>query len=154
MVTDYCNMAYDGAWASFDKLSDNNFAIVKSEIQERSRITAEWDKVSVTFPVADRELGKGSYVGDTFNLTTKVTLGALKPEDVVVEFYYGATESDNVVSGQCVEMKLDKDLGNGVYSYKCEVTCKQVGSFGYSARVTPKGEPWKVLMPGYITWAK
>jgi hypothetical protein len=51
-------------------------------------------------------------------------------------------------------MTLDKDLGNGVYSYKCEVTCKQVGSFGYSARVTPKGEPWKVLMPGYITWAK
>lgn len=154
MVTDYCNIAYDGAWASFDALSADNFAVVKQEIQERCRVVAEWGNVSVAFPVADRELGKGSYVGDTFNLTTTVSLGALKPEDVIVEFFYGATESDNVTSGQCVEMILDKKIGNGEYSYKCEVTCKEVGSFGYSARITPKGESWKVLMPGFITWAK
>ena len=154
MVTDYCAIAYDGAWAAFDKLSAEDYSVVKSEIHERSRIASQWDKVAISFPVADRELGKGSYVGDTFKLTAKVALGELKPEDVTVEFYYGTTEADSVVAGNVVEMALDKNLGNGEYNYKCEVTCKHVGSFGYSARITPKGEAWKVLMPGYITWAK
>jgi starch phosphorylase len=94
-------------------------------------------------------------VQDTFSLTTEVDLGKLSPNEVEVELYYGRMKSvDTLVASQTQLMAKRKERGNGRYLYDCTITCRDSGRYGFTARITPRGDDFIKYAPGLVTWAQ
>jgi starch phosphorylase len=93
-------------------------------------------------------------VGEKFDVTAAVSLAELQPHEVDVELYYGQMKSlDNVVSSNVEAMSVIEDRGNGNYLYGCSLTCQGSGRFGFTVRVTPRGDERVKSTPRLLTWA-
>jgi len=94
------------------------------------------------------------HVGDAIEVTTEVFLGALNPEEVVVDLYYGSLKTiEKLEKSKTVEMAVKEDLDEGSYIYTCTLPCDLSGRYGYTARVSPRGDDWVTFTPGLLTWA-
>jgi starch phosphorylase len=87
-------------------------------------------------------------------VTSAVTLGELRPDEVDIELYYGLYKSFSELSDSRVEaLQVLEDRGDGRYLYGCTLACDMAGRFGFSVRATPRGDPWLKFTPGLLTWA-
>ncbi len=83
-----------------------------------------------------------------------MVLGDLKAEDVDVEVYHGPVDSQNrIIESHSKCMELVSAGENGESVFRQTVTCAAPGRYGYTVRVTPRGEEWKSATPGYVVWA-
>jgi starch phosphorylase len=93
-------------------------------------------------------------VGDSFDVTSEVNLGDLRPEEVEVELYYGNLKSLEELSSSIVApMRVLKNNGDGHYLYGCTLNCHTSGRFGFTVRVMPSGDERIASTPGLLTWA-
>ena len=93
-------------------------------------------------------------VGQSFKIETRVRLGELTPDDVNVELYYGTVKSiERIANGRVEPMTVAENLGDGVYKYTCDLLCRLPGRFGFTVRVTPRGDDFIRFTPGLLTWA-
>jgi starch phosphorylase len=93
--------------------------------------------------------------GDSVEVTAKVKLGTLKPEDVLVEVFTGpiSLKNDVIERAERFEMNVDKE-DHGIYIYKATITTTKTGQLGYSARILPKHKDLvHNFLPGLIKWA-
>jgi starch phosphorylase len=82
-----------------------------------------------------------------------VDLGDLRPDEVDVELYYGSFKSvDALATSQTQQMQMQEDRGD-TFLYSCEIPCEVSGRFGFTARVTPRGDDHIKFTPEFITWA-
>ena len=88
-------------------------------------------------------------------MTAAVTLGALTPNEVDVELYYGHIESiDSVKASQSEIMHLSEEpREEGRYLYQCRIVCQDSGRYGFTVRVTPHGDTLLKISPSFIAWA-
>jgi starch phosphorylase len=135
----------------------------------KNTVRSSWADVSIeSVDVQTTAAGNGSpaeqilhqpqlEVGSYLEVTAKVRLGKLKPEDVAVEIYYGIMDSvGHINSGEVTEMEFVGQDGNpDVSQFKGSIPCKVSGQHGYSVRIRPKhedmSEPYE---PGLILWEK
>ena len=93
-------------------------------------------------------------MGDSFQVSAEVNLGQLTPDEVDVELYYGHLKSLDALSASHVEqMAVQQDSGNGHYVYGCTLQCEGSGRFGFTARVSPRGDKRIKSIPRLMTWA-
>ena len=152
MVAEYHNRFYQKAAANESELCAEGAAKARRLADQRYRIRELWESIRIGQPA--RGSKKYFRVGDTFDVTTRVYLGDLKPEEVVVELYYGHIKTiDAVIRSRVVPMQVIQAIGNGDYEYGCTITCPGSGRFGFTARIVPAGDDWLKYMPGLITWA-
>jgi starch phosphorylase len=98
--------------------------------------------------------GRHFRVGDSFRATAVVSLGELRPEEVDLQLYYGPMKSvDKVASSRTAPMEVMENLGDGEYLYGCTLVCELSGRYGFTVRLTPRGDDWIRNTPGLITWA-
>ena len=72
-------------------------------------------------------------------MSCDVDLGALSPDDITVELYYGKFEDNgSLVNSDYIEMNLENHLEGNIYEYKTILTIDDGGSYGYTFRVLPK----------------
>ncbi|MCK7508831.1 MAG: hypothetical protein MZV70_35615 [Desulfobacterales bacterium] len=58
-------------------------------------------------------------VGDTFQVTTEVALGELRPEEVDIELYFGLYKSfTELTDSRVIPMDVVEDLGRGRYVFR------------------------------------
>ena len=50
-------------------------------------------------------------------------------------------------------MTVAEELSAGRYLYRCQLPCNNAGRYGFTARVTPKGDIWTRYTPGLISWS-
>jgi starch phosphorylase len=152
MVADYQNRFYLPAGRRFDELLADDAGEARQIANQIKRFRSYWSQVQIEPPV--REM-RGSYrVGDQLRISTRVKLGELKPEEVVVELYYGLLKSvDSIREGKTETMSMSEDLGGGSYEYSCSITCISAGRYGFTARVTPQGDRRIRTTPLMVTWA-
>jgi len=92
--------------------------------------------------------------GNGFRVSTVVHLGELKPDEVEVELYYGSMKTvDTLSASNNQPMSVEEDRGNGIYLFSCKITCDTAGRFGFTARVTPRGDQRIKFNPKFLTWA-
>jgi len=152
MVDDYYNKFYLPAIRDYGALMDDNAAKAQALVSQKERLVANFDKLRIEQPVLTRDTDD-LHVGDAFKVTTKVFLNDLKPEEVDVEVYYGHVDAHNeITQSYCEFMQLSKDLGDGNYEYSSTLTCRNAGSFGLTARITPVGYDWVHSVPGFMCW--
>ncbi len=154
MLGEYRKEFYEPAHAGFASLMADGGAVARSHVEQRKRFKAQWHKIKMPFPLSDKEIAS-LHVGDQFTLTSEVELGKLTPDDVDVQVYYGRVDHQNrIVKQSHKTMTVDADLGEGRFRFKHTITCSRSGRFGFTARVTPRGDNWKTEMPGFMTWAE
>jgi len=152
MVSDYENRYYIPAAARYDELLADQAAEARQLAARIKRLRSLWPDIAIKAPVSKTE---GPYrVGDRLHVTVEVHLGRLQPADVDVELYYGLMESlDKLSSSRAAPMEMIKDLGEGNYLYGCDLACEISGRFGYTARVSPRGDERIKSTPRLLTWA-
>ena len=153
MVQQYNDEFYTPALKEFEHLFENNAASAKQLIKEKKRLVDNFSKISIEYPQVDREL-VDIHIGDVFDVSSKVFLNKLKPEDVEVQIYYGQVNVHNeIIHSHTAVMELAEDLGEGYYLYRHQLKCSQAGRFGLTNRILPAGNNWENSMPGFIHWA-
>jgi starch phosphorylase len=153
MVSEYNSTFYQEAWNEYHRLIADGAAAARELVTQRQRLQSLWQSVSIGIPVADTDASR-RHLGDHFDVTTEVHLGDLRPDEVVVQLYYGPVDpSTRVTESHAIEMKVEKELSDGRYLYGNRLDCSQTGRFGFTARVIPSGKAWTNVMPGFLTWA-
>jgi starch phosphorylase len=152
MVTDYANRYYLPAAKRFDALIANQAEEARNLAAHIKRLRSLWKTIKIKPPV--RKI-RGAYrVGEKFDVTAEVGLAEIQPHEVDVELYYGHMKSlENVVTGNVEPMSVIEDRGNGHYLYGCSLTCQASGRFGFTVRVTPRGDERVKSTPRLLTWA-
>jgi len=152
MVDEYARRFYQPAAKRFQILTQNEAAEAKRLRDHRERLNTHWSKINVHPPAKESE---GPFrVGEKLTITAAVHLGELLPDDVDVELYYGHPKSlEMLKNGVREPMFMTEARGNGDYLYNCIVTCNASGRFGFTARITPRGDDLTKFSPGLITWA-
>jgi starch phosphorylase len=120
-------------------------------LQEKQLVNT-WKDIAIGLPL---QSGKGPFrVGEEFDVQVDVRLGELKPDDVDVEFYGGHMKSVDALGGiWTAPMSTAECLGNGRYFYNGKLSCLISGRYGFTVRVTPRGDEALKNMPGVIAWA-
>jgi starch phosphorylase len=152
MVADYESRYYDPAAKRFDTLLAKNAEEAKNLAAQIRRLRSLWKDIQIKPPESQ---SSGPYrVGETFKVSSEVTLGELQPDEVDVELYYGhlkSLEELEVSNGEL--MSVLEDRGNGHYLYGCSLTCEGSGRFGFTVRITPRGDARIKSTPRLLTWA-
>ncbi|HPV02026.1 MAG TPA: alpha-glucan family phosphorylase [Clostridiales bacterium] len=76
--------------------------------------------------------------GSKTTLEAIVSLGALKPEDVCVELFYGIIGDDGeIINGRHLPMQLCGEAEGGTFKYSADLYLTGGGEYGYQFRVLP-----------------
>jgi len=152
MVMEYVDKLYTPAGRFHDLLLADGAAAARRLAEQVERVRSQWKNVTVG--AAARDSRGTQRVGDTVQVTTAVTLGELRPDEVDIELYYGLYKNFSELSDSRVEaLQVLEDRGDGRYLYGCTLACDAAGRFGFSVRATPRGDPWLKFTPGLLTWA-
>jgi glycogen phosphorylase len=152
MVAEYDERFYEPARERMKELLADGAAEARSLAERRQRLTDLWHAVGLDRP---RLQSDGPFrVGETMRVTAEVHLGELRPDDVTVELYFGVLKSvDAMEDARAHEMRMVEPHGGGSYLFACDVACERSGRYGFSARITPRGDGWTRNIPGLIAWA-
>ena len=160
-MQDYCSLRMVGEYEKrfylpiaqrFQELTENNGAMAKELCIQKDRLCSLWKDIRIDPPAQDR---KGPYrVGETFQVTADVQLGQLAPDEVDVELYTGNMRSvDSLDAIHTEPMIVQESYENGSFRYACSVTCRISGRYGFTVRITPRGDGMLKFSPGLITWS-
>jgi starch phosphorylase len=152
MVSDYEKRFYIPAARQGDLLLADNAANAKKLTEQVKRLRSLWEKIRINPPV--RQAVEPYRVGDSFQVTAEVNLAELTPDEVDVELYYGNLKSLEVLTASRVEpMTVLEDRGNGYHIFGCNLKCDVSGRFGFTVRVSPRGDERLKSTPRLLTWA-
>jgi starch phosphorylase len=152
MVADYEKRFYIPAAKRYDALLANQSEEAKKLTAQISRLRSLWKNIEITSPV--RHAHGPCRVGEKFEITSEVNLAELKPDEVDVELYYGQMKSlEDLDASKSEPMRVLEDNGNGQYLYGCSLNCQSSGRFGFTVRVTPRGDERVKSTPRLLTWA-
>ncbi|OGP60526.1 MAG: alpha-glucan phosphorylase, partial [Deltaproteobacteria bacterium RBG_13_49_15] len=152
MMSSYQKTFYIPAINNYWNFSAEGNRQAKEMVAQNRRLHSLWKGIQIKSPVY-RHNGT-IRVGDSFEVTSEVTLGELKPEEVVVELYCGTLKSIGMVSeGKTEPMEILEKLENGNYIYKSTLKCTDTGRFGFTVRVVPRGDDYLKFRPEFICWA-
>ena len=154
MVNEYIMQFYHPIIKHWEELSAENYAVAKRQAAWLAYLKQNWASIRINSVKMD-EVSEIK-VGSQITVTAEVSLGALKPEDIVVEIYEGNLEPHKrtIINAETVHTDCVESHGNGNYTFKGVIRCKSSGLYGYSVRVLPKhDDPNMHYEPGLITWA-
>ncbi|MGD9249936.1 MAG: alpha-glucan family phosphorylase [Desulfobacterales bacterium] len=152
MVNDYNQLFYRAAAESYHRLLADQASEALHLSQMSARLRKLWPDVVIDFPVTQSE--GPLRVGDLLEITVMVNLGEIQPAEVEVELCYGhprAVDRLDVTYHQT--MTVAETFSDGRYLYSCQLPCNTAGRYGFTARVSPKGDIWTRYTPGLISWA-
>jgi starch phosphorylase len=152
MVTDYNKRYYIPAAKRYDALLAGQAEEARNLATQIKRMRSLWNNIEIRSPMSKN---RGPYhVGENFEVTAEINLAELKPDEVDVELCYGHMQSlEDLAASHVEKMGVLEDSGNGQYLYGCSLTCKSSGRFGFTVRVTPRGDERVKSTPRLLTWA-
>ncbi len=152
MVKRYEDTFYTDASKQYFELLKNSAESAQRLHQQSERLSKLWKDIRVQPP--EMKAAGPFRVGDFVRVTAVVELGELRPEEVDVELYYGSMKSvDTLTVSKAEMMTVEEERGGGFFRYECSVTCDTSGRFGFTTRVTPRGDQRIKFKPGLLTWA-
>lgn len=151
MVKEYTEQSYLPAHRAGIRLAKEAFASAKELTAWRSRVAAEWSRVSMR--VDGAAASEDLLVGSRFAVTVRASLGALSADDVAVEVRYGMLDpAGEVRAGEVIGARHEGREGSEEI-FRAEIPCRASGRFGFAARILPR-HPDLVnpLTPLLLTW--
>jgi len=152
MVNQYSQRFYQPGTQQYHALLADQAKLAVAKSQANERLTKLWKEIVIDFPVLQTE---GTLrVGDQLHINVLVNLGQIKPDEVDVELCFGPPKTvDRLEVTYRKTMAVQEVLSENRYLYSCSLPCDAAGRYGFTARVTPKGDIWTRYTPGLIAWA-
>ncbi len=159
MVREYTEKYYMIANERFNRLTTPDFERGMTYARWMKSVRENWNKVKVLRVEVEPQQLK---VDQDIYVRTWVDLGALKPEDVSVQLYYGSLDSrDRIVAGETQEMGYCCPSGDGakvkgmnVHEFEHTLRYDTTGKRGFSVRVLPNhADLHEPLLTNLIAWA-
>ena len=152
MLGEYEDRFYHPAAKNYGDLLANDAEKSKHLVAQRKKLQTHWGSIQINPPVREED---GSFrVWQNVPVTVSVNLSSLHPDEVDVELYYGRLKSMDILDASHTQhMTVREDRGNGEYLYACTITCSVAGRYGFTARITPRGDSKIKYTPGLLTWA-
>jgi len=152
MVQEYMSRYYLPCSRRFNALCRNDFAGAKDLAAWRQKLMTSWHDVAVKEVLSS--YGLELPVGHAVDVTARIQLGSLSPDDVTVEAYYGRLD----YRGEFVEREtvILEPVGSsdGLYTFKGSVPCNKTGRFGCTVRVMPSHKKLENrFVMGLVSWA-
>lgn len=152
MVQEYTRIFYMPNYERYRKMTQPNLDAALAYASWRNHVRSSWNQVRVVSVNVEKN---SATVGSKCEITAVVHLGALSPDDVRVQLYYGSLDTrGEIVNGAALDMSLENSNGSGVYTFHASLKYTAAGELGFSVRVLPYHEFMHTLFqPGMITWA-
>lgn len=152
MLLDYSNKFYIPALANYKTLAAEQFGPSKQIAAYVHKLRENWAGIVIKEVISHNDPVLA--IGDELTVEASIELGALAPEDVSVELFYGKVSSQKVFESPLrAEMGVVKKSGKAT-RYQIDVPCRQTGRQGYTVRVLPKHESLvHPFLPGLVKWA-
>ena len=152
MISEYHERFYQPANSCFDELVADGGSVADRLSQQHHRYLEKWPQIHVAPPARNAD---GPFrVNQSFEVTTVVQMGELRPEELNVELYYGKIRHLDRIDGPRVKlMDVREERSPGTYLYTCELPCTDSGRYGFTVRVTPNADAWIRYRPELLTWA-
>jgi starch phosphorylase len=152
MISEYEERFYLPASHRFGELVADGAAEACRLSDQLHRYLDKWSQIQVEQPIRS---AKGPFrVNQSFEVTTLVQTGELRPAELNVELYYGKMRHlDRIDEAQVKMMHVKKENAAGNYLYSCQLPCSDSGRYGFTVRVTPNADAWIRFRPELLTWA-
>ncbi len=152
MVQEYMDRCYLPCSRRFNLLRSDDFSETKDLASWRQKLMTGWNDVRVAEVSSDKD--RDITTGSELKITTKVKLGALQPDDVTVEAYYGRLDHNDEFTDRETAVLGLKELKDDFYIFEGKIPCADVGRFGYTVRIMPsKKRLENSFVMGLVTWA-
>src|SRR4051812_18945867 len=141
MVKEYTERLYLPAEKAHRELAENSCRGATELSQWKARMRKDWTQVQIYDVQIGNENRHNILVGDALLVSAKVHLGAVDPQHVRVEAYYGEPGKEDIsnVSHPAVTVlnQSGHHSGNGHYVYEGSVPASESGTYAFSVRVVP-----------------
>ena len=136
MVTEYVRRLYEPAAVAGRALADP--AAATALAAWKARVRQQWPHVRVDH-VESGGLPDTPQVGDALRVRAYVSLGALAPDDVVVQVLHGrVSEADELAGFRADPLGHVEAYESGRHAFGGEVRLDASGPFGYTVRIVPR----------------
>ncbi len=143
MVSEYNERLYEPAAAAITALSANHCANAVALSEWKAAIRGQWPQVrvqdySISYDIPDGKVAHEIFfVGEQMKVSALVHLGAVNPEHVRVQAYYGSVHNYSIQSATISDLALEKHVNDGNYRFGGLVPASESGSYGLNVRVVP-----------------
>ena len=135
MVLEYTNRYYLPCSKRFNHLRGRDYREARELAIWRKKLMTSWQEIHIEEIQASD--GLEMEIGQPVEVTARVRLGSLDPEDVSVEAYYGRlTPNGEFSDRETVLMNVTENI-DGIYTFRGSIPTQATGRFGYTVRVTP-----------------
>jgi glycogen phosphorylase len=153
MVMEYTEKYYVPSYQTTMAMTENNYKEGLAFVNWRKNLNHAWPMVKI------REVKlpeKQIKVGSEIEVSARIDLGQLTPNDVRVQLYYGSLNTEGMIhsNAAAIDMKADGQEKDGTYRFMARMIHNSSGERGVSVRVVPYHQHLNTLfLPGFITWA-
>jgi len=155
MVHDYTAKFYAPAAEQWNRMIADNLALARTLSGWKHNLRENFAHVRIESVSDNMDAdGHGACVGRTIRVEAAVNLGALGPQDVQVELYYGALDEDGQLNSGLALPMIEVQSEDGPARYVVEMPCDTSGRTGYTVRVLPRHDALaRPLDMAMIRWA-
>jgi starch phosphorylase len=137
MVQEYLERCYQPATVRYQALAEGDAAHAREFARWLETVRAHWQ--AVRFVSIESDAHDGLPVAMQVNVTARIYLGPLQPQDVQVQISHGAVDPQEQISAfQIVPMAMDCREPDGVYIYRGVFQSGMTGLQGYALRILPQ----------------
>jgi starch phosphorylase len=134
MLGEYCQQLYSPATQGSTVMAAGKFTTARQLAAWKATIRKHWDEVEAA---AHGPNESQFTIGEAATVTAQVYLGALQPEDVLVEIVFGEDRGGAPAQPVDQAMALVERGANGVCVYRGDFKPGHTGALVYGVRVLP-----------------
>ncbi len=139
MVRDYAEMFYRPAAQYWDQLTGDDMASARELSDWKQRVGENFDALRIESVSDSMHEDSGAAVGQSIRIEAVIDIGALSPDDLAVELYYGSLDEDGQLNdGQAMPLEQIGQPEGSRVRYAAEMPCDATGKAGYTVRVMPR----------------
>ncbi len=135
MVREYTTTSYMPALEANRSMTEQGSERARATVTFHNRIASVWNDVSVHNVAVHG--ATGAHVGKIMHVSAHVQLGALSPDEVVVQAVYGRVDAKSEISPAHTTTLHPVSNDGSKWVYQGEYACEESGKQGCTVRVLP-----------------
>ncbi|HJX97387.1 MAG TPA: alpha-glucan family phosphorylase [Chthoniobacterales bacterium] len=137
MVKEYTERLYIPAARSHENFAQNGCEPATQLSIWKSRMRKDWPQVRINDVQVANQDRQNILVGESLQVSARVSLGDVDPNHVRVEAYHGEAENGGIKNPSVTVLNASGRNGDGIYIYQGSVPAGESGAYGFSVRVVP-----------------
>ncbi len=138
MVKEYTEQLYIPAALAHQNFSSNACGAAMQLSQWKTQIRKDWPQVQISDVQVTNKDRQSISVGEALQISARVHLGAVDPQNVRVEAYHGEMNNGDIRNpAATILIQASQADGDGNYIYQGNVPATESGTYGFSVRVVP-----------------